>query len=208
LSEFPPDQTLLDVGAAAASLPGELVSGDVPVVEPFQGGVLVAAIDGLGHGGEAAQAALRAQSVLEDHAGAPIPALFERCHSRLVRTRGVAMSLAAFYQADQRLTWLGVGNVEGTLLRADAAPGASTEAILLLGGVVGYQLPRLRPSTTRVEPGDTLVLTTDGIESGFRRQLSAAALPPQQLADRILAEHRRQSDDALVVVARYRGGGE
>jgi negative regulator of sigma-B (phosphoserine phosphatase) len=206
LSEFTADQTLLEVGAASASLPGELVSGDVPVVEPFKGGVLVAAIDGLGHGGEAAQAALRAQSVLEDHAGAPLPSLFERCHSRLVRTRGVAMSLAAFHQAEQHLTWLGVGNVEGTLLRAEAEPGAPAESILLLGGVVGYQLPSLRPSTTQVEPGDTLILTTDGIASGFRQQLRAGE-PSQRLADRILAEHRRESDDALVVVARYLGDG-
>jgi negative regulator of sigma-B (phosphoserine phosphatase) len=72
--------------------------------------------------------------------------------------------------------------------------------------VVGYQLPSLRPSTTRVESGDTLILTTDGIESGFRRQLSSGPPSPQQLADRILAEHRRESDDALVVVARYLGG--
>jgi phosphoserine phosphatase RsbX len=198
------EQTLLEVGAASASLPGELVSGDVPVVEPFEGGVLVAAIDGLGHGGEAAQAALRAQSVLEDHAGASIPTLFERCHHRLVRTRGVAMSLAAFNATDRELTWLGVGNVEGTLLRAEAEPGAPTESILLLGGVVGYQLPSLRPSSTQVEPGDTLVLTTDGIESGYRQELSAAE-PAQRMADRILADHRRVSDDALVVVARYRG---
>ena len=204
MSEEPQPQTLLDIGAAAAPLPGELVSGDVPVVEPFQGGVLVAAIDGLGHGGEAAQAALRAQSVLEDHAGAPLPALFERCHARLARTRGVAMSLAAFHETDHRLTWLGVGNVEGMLLRAEAAPGASSESILLLGGVVGYQLPRLRPSTTQIGPGDTLILTTDGIASSFRYGLSADA-PSQQVADRILSQHRRESDDALVIVARYLG---
>jgi phosphoserine phosphatase RsbX len=204
LSEDPSEQTLLEIGAASATLPGELVSGDVPVVEAFQGGVLVAAIDGLGHGGEAAQAALRAQSVLEDHAGAPLPALFERCHARLARTRGVAMSLAAFHESDHRLTWLGVGNVEGMLLRAEAVPGASSESILLLGGVVGYQLPRLRPSTTQIGPGDTLVLTTDGIASGFRYGLSAEG-PSQQVADRILSEHRRESDDALVVVARYLG---
>lgn len=205
MSEESREQTLVEIGAASATLPGELVSGDVPVVEPFQGGVLVAAIDGLGHGGEAAQAALRAQSVLEDHAGAPLPALFERCHARLARTRGVAMSLAAFHQREHRLTWLGVGNVEGMLLRAEAAPGAPSESILLLGGVVGYQLPNLRPSTTHVAPGDTLVLTTDGIESAFRYGLRAEG-PSQRLADRILSEHRRESDDALVIVARYLGG--
>ncbi|HEX2234619.1 MAG TPA: SpoIIE family protein phosphatase, partial [Thermoleophilaceae bacterium] len=164
-------QSLLEVGAASAALHGENVSGDQQVVVPFTGGVLVGAVDGLGHGDEAAQAAHRAVSVLEEDAAAPLTTLFERCHSRLARTRGVVMSLASFNVAEHRLTWLGVGNVEGTLLRADSETPWPTESILLLGGVVGFQLPSLRPSTTQVRHGDTVILTTDGIESGFRHGL-------------------------------------
>lgn len=198
-------RSLVDVGAASAALPGELVSGDVHLAETFPGGALVAAVDGLGHGGEAAQAAIRAVSVLEEQPEAPLPTLFERCHARLARTRGVAMSLASFSAAQGEMSWLGVGNVEGTLVRAGGGTAAPVESIMLLGGVVGYQLPRLRPSTAQVAPGDTLILATDGIGSGFRHGLDPAGTP-QALADRILAEHSKRNDDALVVVARYLGG--
>jgi serine phosphatase RsbU (regulator of sigma subunit) len=207
LSEGSGAQSLLEVGAAAAALHGESVCGDEHVVLPFEGGVLVGAVDGLGHGGEAAHAAGRALSVLAEDPGAPVPTLFERCHARLTRTRGVVMSLAAFDAAKHRLTWLGVGNVEGTLLRADAEVMWPTESILLLGGVVGFQLPTLRPSTTELRRGDTLILTTDGIESGFRHGLRPGRAA-QDLADQLLEDHRKQSDDALVLVARYLGGGQ
>jgi negative regulator of sigma-B (phosphoserine phosphatase) len=205
LSEGWGPQSLLEVGAAAAALHGESVSGDEHVVLPFGGGVLVGAVDGLGHGDEAAHAAGRALSVLAEDPGAPVPTLFERCHARLARTRGVVMSLAAFDAAKHRLTWLGVGNVEGTLVRADAESMWPTESILLLGGVVGFQLPTLRPSTTELRRGDTLILTTDGIEGGFRHGLRPGT-PAQDLADQLLEDHRKQSDDALVLVARYLGG--
>jgi phosphoserine phosphatase RsbX len=195
----------VEVGAASAALPGEIVSGDLHLVEPFPGGALVGAVDGLGHGGEAAYAALRAVSALEEEPGAPLPMLFARAHARLARTRGAAISLASFDEANDVMSWLGVGNVEGTLVRAQADPRAPTESILLLGGVVGYQLPHLRPSRTEVGAGDTLILATDGIASSFRRSLDQAGTP-QEIADRILAKHARASDDALVVVARYRGG--
>jgi phosphoserine phosphatase RsbX len=206
LSDEGDQRSLLDVGAAAAMLPGEQVSGDIHLAESFPGGALVAAIDGLGHGGEAAQAAIRAVSVLEEEPGAPLTTLFERCHARLARTRGVAMSLASFSRVPGELSWLGVGNVEAALVRAGGGTAAPAESIMLLGGVVGYQLPRLRPSTTHVAPGDTVIFATDGVGSGFRHGLDMAGTP-QQLADRILAEHTKRNDDALVVVARYLGDG-
>ena len=45
------------------------------------------------------------------------------------------------------MTWLGVGNVDGFLLRADNQTKPAHESLFLRGGVVGYQLPSLRPST-------------------------------------------------------------
>jgi len=55
-----------------------------------------------------------------------------------------------------------------------------------------------------VAPGDTLVLATDGIQSGFADELAVDA-SPQQLADQILARSGKSTDDALVLVARYVG---
>lgn len=185
---------------AEAALPGQTESGDAHLVARHPGGVLVAAVDGLGHGSDAAQASRIACSALDEDPGADLADLFIRAHGRLARSRGVVMSLASF-GGDGTLTWLGVGNVEGTLARAGAG---GSDSILLLGGVVGYQLPHLRASTTAVEPGDTLVFATDGVGSAHRRGVDPV-LAPRLLADRLMGEYAKGADDALVLVARYVG---
>ena len=198
-----PEWGLIEAGVAEAAMPGEEESGDLHLIAPHPGGVLVAAIDGLGHGGEAAKAARTARSTLEEDPGGDLTDLCVRAHSALARSRGVVMSLARFTPGGS-LTWLGVGNVEGTLVRADERPVRRADSILLLGGVVGFQLPKLRPSRTAVEPGDLLILATDGIAAGYISELDPSA-GPKALADRILARYGKGGDDALVVVARYLG---
>ena len=102
------------------------------------------------------------------------------------------------------MSWLGVGSVDGVLLRADRAASSPAERLVLRGGVVGRQLPPLGVVVVRVAPGDTLLLATDGIREGFEDKLTVSDVAGPTAA-RILAEHAKGTDDALVVVARYLG---
>src|SRR2546427_4142817 len=78
---------LIEWGVASLALPGEAESGDRHLVKPVGTGVLVAVVDGLGHGAEAAAAAQAAVAALERHATeSPVP-LIERCHRALQGTR-------------------------------------------------------------------------------------------------------------------------
>ncbi len=196
--------SLLEWGVASLALPGEPVCGDMHVVEPFPNGALTAVIDGVGHGIEAAVAAQIAVATLRAHAQEALLPLLQRCHEMLQQTRGVALTLASFNALDETITWVGVGNVEGVLLRADGKRGPVHEEVVVYGGVVGSQLPPLRCSVSPVGPGDTLVLATDGIRSAFAERLPLHD-PPQRMADSILARDVKGTDDALVLVARYRG---
>jgi negative regulator of sigma-B (phosphoserine phosphatase) len=189
----------IEWGVAGRCRPGGTESGDRHLVRPYSAGVLLAAIDGLGHGEHAAAAARIATAVLEEHADEPVDHLVERCHTALARTRGVVMTLASVSTHDLTMSWLGVGNVEGVLARASA----TQKQLLLRAGVVGQKLPRLQPSWLAMAPGDMLLLATDGIRSGFAAGL-APGLAPQQLADLILARHGRETDDALALVARIK----
>jgi negative regulator of sigma-B (phosphoserine phosphatase) len=193
---------LLDWGWAGAALEGE--SGDVHVVAEVAEGVLVGAIDGLGHGIEAAAAAREAARVLASHAGEPLPSLVERCHEALRRTRGAVMTLA-WFEAGGSMTWAAVGNVDGILLRGGAAPEPRRAAIAPRGGIVGYHLPSLYPQRLPVSSGDVLVLATDGVHTEFAEDVPMHGAP-REIAEGILARHARGSDDALVVVARYLAG--
>jgi phosphoserine phosphatase RsbX len=192
----------LELGVAERALPGEWRSGDRAVLVAYEGGALVAAIDGLGHGGDAADAADVAARVLAEHPEEEPVRLLDRCHRALARTRGVVMTVAWFDLDDESLSWTGVGNVEGRLVHAAAGPHAPTHGALTKGGVVGYNLPSIRVTGTDLDDGDVMVLATDGIDSGFARAIGKGG-SAQEIADRILAAHGKPSDDALVVVVRY-----
>ena len=195
---------LISFGIATLPLRGETESGDEYLVKPNGKEVLVAVLDGLGHGPEAALAARRGRALLEAHAEEPLFSLVGRCHTGLSRTRGVAMSLASINCLDDSLTWLGVGNVEGVLLAGGNSAGPGHEWLMLRGGVVGYQIPSLRASLLPIKPGNLLILCTDGIASGFLEGVEASD-PPQRIADQILARYGKRTDDALVLVVRYLG---
>jgi len=194
---------LIAWGVASRALPGEVVCGDLHLIKPIPDGVLLAVVDGLGHGDEARTAAKTAIAVLESHAEEPPTMLVNRCHEALMRTRGAVLTVAALRSFEDELTWLGVGNVEAILLRADRRAKAS-DRVLLRSGLVGYQLPRLRASTLPLAPDDLLIFATDGIDAGFAEGVDRSE-SPQQLADDILERHFKGHDDALVLVVHYHG---
>ncbi len=196
-----PEISLLEWGIAAKAIPGEVESGDQYLVEPFTNGVLVAVIDGLGHGAKASIVAKKAVEEMKDYPHEPAVSLLRRCHQRLKGTRGAVMSLASFDLQKNTIDWLGVGNVEGILLRADKS---ASERLMLRGGIVGYRLPTLYEANISVRRGDILILATDGLRSGFVEAITPAN-SPQQNADQIFAKYGRGTDDALVLVARYVG---
>jgi negative regulator of sigma-B (phosphoserine phosphatase) len=104
------------------------------------------------------------------------------------------------------MTWLGVGNVMGVIVRAEGGVNPRIKQMVVHGGVVGYQLRDMQPLVMQVGPGDVLILATDGVHRDFT-DILPAALKPQLLADRILREYATRIDDALVLVF-HCGDGE
>ena len=192
---------VLERGEAGEALAGEERSGDLAVFAPYEGGALVAAIDGLGHGAAAADAAEAAAEQFRRHRSEPPELMLKHCHDALRSTRGVVATLAWFDLAGG-LTWTGIGNVEGRLVRADRAQGDATDSPTLFGGVLGWSLPTVRLVRTKLAPGDCVVMATDGIAADFGSSLLPGAAASEQ-ARRVLASHSRGSDDALVVAVRY-----
>jgi phosphoserine phosphatase RsbX len=202
------DGARVEVAIACAPAEGEQVAGDQHVAVSFEDSALIAAIDGLGHGAAAGEAAQLAARVLGEYRDEALPRLVERCHAALVETRGAALTVARIDTAAHTLTWLGVGNVEGRLLRYEEEVGLrpAPESALLLAGVVGHQLPPLRAVMLPIEPGDTVLLATDGLDAelGGRHTIRGELAP---LAEGLLHRHRRGPDDALVLLARLLAPG-
>jgi negative regulator of sigma-B (phosphoserine phosphatase) len=194
----------LELGVAGLALEGEERSGDLAVFAPYDRGGLAVVIDGLGHGDEAADASAIAARVIGEHANDAPAALLSRCHEALRRSRGVVLTAAWFDLVDLEIALAGVGNVEARLVRGDAAYGARHDSALVLGGVVGYNLPAVRPLHTDLRTGDAVAFATDGIDADYSASLTPG-LTAQRLAERIMERHARTTDDALAAVVRYVG---
>jgi phosphoserine phosphatase RsbX len=197
----------LEYSVSSAPAPGEEESGDLYLVSAIPAGTLIAVVDGSGHGPEAALAARLAIATLDSHLREGVIPLVKRCHERLKGTRGVVMSLVSIDAIENTITWLGVGNIEGILVRTSASVDPHVETIFLRPGVVGYRLPPLQAVITPISPGDLLILTTDGIRSDFTRHFSVEH-SPEKIADYISSNFRKGNDDGLVLVAHYLGSNE
>lgn len=200
----PPASPFLDWAVAGRPLPGQSVSGDLAAVQVTRSRCVIAVIDGLGHGPEAAEAAALAAGVIERHRAEPLDAMLLLVHTHLAESRGAAATLAIVDGDTGRMEWLGVGNVDGTVVRADERARPRTMGVFLCRGILGYQQPNIRTSEPlQLEDGDCIVIATDGV----RGDLSAGVrheTPVDRLAAALLDAHASPDDDALVFVARYR----
>lgn len=195
---------LLEHGIAEATLPGQAASGDGYVIRPLRDGVLVAVVDGLGHGQEAAAATRVATETLRTSDDASVIAMMRRCHEALRMSRGAVISMALFSALDETVTWLGVGNVAGRLLRAEPTSESRDETLLQRSGLLGHKLPVLQATILTLSPLDVVILSSDGIVPEFASSVRLGD-SVKNSARRILAEHYRKTDDAVVVVTRYLG---
>lgn len=192
----------LDYWVAVRPMPGYCDCGDQYLVATFPDGVLLAVVDGLGHGQEAAVAAGAAVATMAEHAGEPVEVLAQRCNEALKETRGAVMSLASLNRATCMMSWLGIGNVEGILAFAEDAGGGKA-FLVPHGGIVGDRLPSLRPATLPLHSGDLLFFASDGINSAFVRDVCYTD-DLYEMVHRLFIQHGRSTDDALLLGGRWK----
>jgi hypothetical protein len=153
-------------------------------------GVLVAVIDGLGHGPEAALAAARAGEVLKTH-DPMLPSLFSSAHEALAGTRGAAMTVAIARRDGVQVA--GIGNVT---LRAH---GGTPSEVRAAPGIVGSGRFRLRAQTLTWSGQARIVLVSDGVSRRFGWE-DLEGLSPDDAATRLVEQHGSPRDDATALV--------
>ncbi|HZQ31804.1 MAG TPA: SpoIIE family protein phosphatase [Mycobacterium sp.] len=196
----------IEWATAGRPRPGERMCGDRSIaVEINDTSALFGVIDGLGHGEAASEAAQCAVDVLSRARAEPLDVLMRLCHRALAATRGAAMTLARIDFDADAVSWIGIGNVTAALVAKSASGVDLRSSALLTGGIVGYRIPEtLLTQNISVTPGDLLVMTSDGIDEDHLDSIDFAA-PATGIAEKILREHGKDSDDALVLAARRRG---
>ena len=189
----------IEWSVAARPASGHAVSGDFATVREVHDGVLVVAVDVLGHGTDAADAAQELRDAIEREPVTDLPALFARCDQLLRSERGAVMTAAVVHDHGG-IHYLGVGNVQAVVVRG--ANRAARDWFLIRGGVVGNGIGVLDARPLAFGPGDVVVLATDGVHPAY-----ASTIDPLEstdaIAQRVLDAHARPIDDSLVLAARY-----
>ena len=188
---------LFSYGAASRPMPGMTINGDSYFVKRWNDKLLLAVIDGLGHGRHACRASLRARGYLERFYHQSLPDLFRGVGRNCYGTRGVVMALALLDCSSQILQFASIGNVQ---VRVTGPP--TPPKFVLRRGIVGMNAPNPVVTENPWKPDYTLVLYSDGVSSRWNWSdfNGIEDLSAEMVARQLLLHQARQTDDATVVV--------
>jgi anti-sigma regulatory factor (Ser/Thr protein kinase) len=187
------------IGAWSRPRPGEDANGDAYFVRRRAGQLLLAVVDGLGHGAGASEASAAALEVLSAWQGESLEDVFRRAHERLRPTRGAVMGACVLDTQRGTFNYAGVGNVEVRVL-GSPHPVRPVPA----NGTLGARMGAVRVWTFDWSEGATVVLASDGLSANWDIEdyPGLAAKSPQLIAGVLARDYSRDSDDATALVAR------
>jgi anti-sigma regulatory factor (Ser/Thr protein kinase) len=196
---------LLQTGAVCLPKAGESVSGDAWKMASYKGHTKILVADGLGHGPDAAKAAIAATNVLKRHADATPIALIEECHAALRSTRGAAVGIVGLDPAGEQGSFAGVGNVA---CRVESLQGPGRN-LVSYNGTLGHSLRKVQEFTFPFPRNALLILHTDGLGTHWElASYPGLALKHAGLsAGTLYRDYDRGRDDVTVVVVRNIAGG-
>jgi anti-sigma regulatory factor (Ser/Thr protein kinase) len=189
----------LDVAFVNRPCRGELVSGDAVSITRVEGHVLLAVVDGLGHGRDANTAAKAVTRFLRKDGDADLAHVMGRLNERLRGTVGAAVSLCTIDLESAAIRYLAVGN---TVLRIE---GERSRRIGAVAGTVGTQLAKIRVESAHLAAGEVLVIHTDGISdrAGLEDYPQMRYQPVSTVAETLVTRFGKHHDDATALVARF-----
>lgn len=173
--------------------PGERANGDAVLVrEDGPGRVMLAVIDGLGHGPIAAEAANSAVARLQTLTWEmTMLDMMQTLHKDLRGTRGAAATVCVIN--GRKLEACAVGNVQLSSFGCNLP-------LILSAGVLGHQVGTFRVCRSEVPERTRLALFSDGISTRVRLE-DTAKLTPAAACHAIFGRYRRAEDDATILVA-------
>jgi anti-sigma regulatory factor (Ser/Thr protein kinase) len=150
-------EAVFDTVSRVRPAPGQSVCGDRALAIEIDGGVLCAVVDGAGHGLAAHQVATVLTSTLRMDATANLQRLMERLHDAARGSVGAVAGLAFIDPAARTVRYVGVGNPR--IHRSGHGNWSGFAGDGLLGERLGHPVEQ----SASFEPGDVLLMSTDGL---------------------------------------------
>lgn len=187
-----------DIGLGVRAMTHEIDCGDLALALELPDGLLLALVDGTGHGADGRTAARRMERHLMASASSDLAQLMRGAHHALQGSVGAAVGLLFIAPERAHARYAGVGNTG--IARRAGVPWRPVSR----DGVLGQRLPTFLDQAAELARGDLIVLWTDGV-AGMPDAISLhdAFQPAQVTADRLLRQHGRTHDDAGCIVLRW-----
>ena len=196
-----PEPCGVEIGALWTPMAGEEECGDGWAVRCDRGGATLLAVDGLGHGPEAARAAAAAVKAVARHKSATAGELMQATHEALRPTRGAALAIARIEFDDDELRFAGVGNIAGCVIDHGRRPLVSHN------GIVGHNMRKVQEFALPFGPGALCIMHSDGIQTQWdlAQYPGLAGRSAVLIAAILTRDFIRRRDDAMVLVVRRYG---
>jgi len=186
----------LRFGIASRPASGMSANGDAFLVDERNGKILLAVIDGLGHGEEAWMVSTKAKDYVLKNCTKDVEQLILDLHAYLHMTRGVVVAITKIDRTTNRLFFCGIGNIEARIIGEPPMHPASLE------GIVGMSLRKAKKFEYQYNSLKAVILHSDGISSRFDlSDYPTLYEQPQKVSEQIIAKWGKEHDDATIIIA-------
>ena len=188
-----------EYGFAAKALQGD-ECGDSGITLEQKGILLCAVIDGVGHGPNAAIAAVTAKNYIEANSEAPLTEILQGVHEVLKSTQGAVACLCRIELNSGQLTMAGIGNITCRIFR-----GLDSERLLSREGILGYMVSTPREHTRKLDNAALLLMHSDGVREHFELFEYPDLLKGNaaSVAARVVDTLGKNNDDASCLAVRF-----
>lgn len=190
----------MEIATISRPKPGEDVNGDAYLVERCKDeneeeNMLIAVVDGLGHGKEACIASKTALNFIKSHKQLTMKEMINGIHKALLGTRGVVIAISMLSQGsgEGKLSYIGVGNISAQIVNNEMHQQHLTST----SGVLGWNLKKVKEFKYDFLSG-WLVMNSDGIGRFIASEYVSVDL--QAMTTKILDEHGKDDDATIVIV--------
>lgn len=189
-----------DVSSYSRPCRGEYLNGDLAMIEQRDHLLMLAVIDGLGHGAEANSVSNRARDFLKQRWSEDVVGTMRQLHEALRGSLGAVGGIAVLNTHSAEVRFTGIGNIAYRLF------GPRETRLISMAGNLGHQIRSPQVQHHRLGEEDVAVMYSDGIKDRFEleeypqlRYQSA-----ETIARTVVERFGKPHDDATCVALRIK----
>ena len=196
------DKALFRWSVISRPAPHEVVCGDSWRIAAQADELAILIADGLGHGPQAAEAALGAALAFDADPFASPSEIVRSADARMQGSRGGAVASALINGRSRKLRYCGVGNIAGSIRSCSER---NHRGLVSHNGIVGAQIHKIQEFEYDCPTNGLLIVYSDGLQSRW----SLDAYPglelrhPALIASVLFRDFTRGRDDVTVCAVRF-----